>query len=186
MTEAEIKGQKFLDFVAKNIKQLRKNLRKNITYDGDLFDDVFQDSIIKVYNSIVKNNKDVDDYEQYFYISSKYNYIIKQNQERERLKKNINIKDYMKNNDVEYELYTDMDVKKVISDLRQIIEDEFGKENTDLYFDYMALKTRGGMSYQKYSEYTGIPVSKVSDVVSRIKNFTKNNDTIRKHNYALD
>lgn len=184
MTEAELKGQKFLEYVANNINKLKKNLKKNITFDGELFDDVFQDSIVKVYNSIVKNNKDVKDYEQYFFMSSRYNYIIKQNQERERTKRKVNMNDYMKNNDVEYTPYVDMDVKKVIDDLRTIIEEEFGEEWTNLYFDYMSLKVHGGMSYQKYSDLTGIPVSKVSDIVSKIKNYTKNNEILRKYNYV--
>ena len=96
MTEGELKGQQFLNYVGQNIKRLKKNLKKNITYDDGLFDDVFQESIIKIYDSIVKNNKDVGDYEKYFFISSKFNYIIRQNQERKRINNRINIDDYMK------------------------------------------------------------------------------------------
>ena len=49
MTEGELKGQQFLNYVGQNIKRLKKNLKKNITYDDGLFDDVFQESIIKIY-----------------------------------------------------------------------------------------------------------------------------------------
>ena len=34
-------GQEFLQFVAKNEARLKKNLQKNITYNPDIFDDVF-------------------------------------------------------------------------------------------------------------------------------------------------
>ena len=186
MTEGELKGQQFLNYVGQNIKRLKKNLKKNITYDDGLFDDVFQESIIKIYDSIVKNNKDVGDYEKYFFISSKFNYIIRQNQERKRINNRINIDDYMKKEDIEYRFDEDMDVKQVISDLKNLIEEEFGEDECDIYFDYMSHKVHGGMSYSKYSQLTGIPTNKVSEIVSKIKNFCKNSDVIKRNNYFLD
>ena len=180
MTEAEKKGKEFLDFVATNDKKLRKNLKKNITFDPNLFDDIYQDTIVKVYNSIVKNNKQIDDFEQYFFISSKFNYILKQKSERERVKKRIDIDDYVRMNDIECENYCESDLLTLIEDVRDIIEDRFGEENTELYLDYMKLKIDGGMSYTKYSQITGVPVSKISDVVSKIKQFTKTDTNIRR------
>lgn len=186
MTDGEIKGKKFLEYVAQNDKRLRRNLRKNITFDEGLFDDIFQDSIIKVYNSIVKNNKDIDDYEQYFFTSSKFNYILKQNSERERIKKRINIDDYIQNKDIEQEDYSEINSLCLLNDIREVIEDEFGTTNSDLYFDYMILKVEGGMSYNRYSQLKGIPVSKISDIVSRIKNFCKKHTKISELKHALD
>lgn len=188
MNESELKGQKFLEYVANNEKRLRKNLKKNITYDEHIFDDIFQDSIIKVYNSIVKNNKDVVDYEQYFFTSSKFNYILKQNSEREKTKNRINIDDYFQNNDIEDEQY-DYDEGETATKLdliSEIIRVEFGDEYCELYFDYMRLKVQGGMSYTKYSNQTGVPVSKISEIVSKIKHFTRNNDRINELANGLD
>lgn len=189
MNEAELKGQNFLNYVAANEKRLRKNLKKNITFDGDLFDDIFQDSIIKVYNSIVKNNKDVADYEQYFFTASKFNYILKQNSERERIRKRINIEDYTRSNDIEDEKYDDDEGETTskLDSIKEIISNEFGLENCELYFDYMLIKVQGGMSYTKFAKQTGVPVSKISEIVSRIKHFTKNNDEIKQlANNGLD
>lgn len=186
MSDGEIKGRKFLEYVAKNEKQLKKNLKKNITFENSLFDDIFQDTIIKVYNTIVKNNKEIDDYEQYFFISSKWNFILKQNYEREMVKKRVNIDKFIEHNDVVDEPYSEIETSCLLNEIRDIIEDEFGFENTELYYQYMSLKSNGGMSYTRFSEITGVPYSKISEIVCRIKGFVKNNDKINRIKHALD
>lgn len=184
MTDAEQKGQKFLEYVAKNINRLKKNLKKNITYDENLFEDLFQDSILKVYNTIVKNNKEVQDYEQYFYISSKYNYIIKQNSKREKMKKTVELGDQY--NDIEVEEYMEMDVEKIINELKEVITNKFDEDTAKLYFDYMSLKIKGGMSYSKYAELRGIPTSKVSETISKVKQYCKSNKKFLQSNYIME
>lgn len=184
MTVAELKGKRFLEYVANNINRLKRNLKKNITYDENLFDDLFQESILKVYNTIVKNNKDVEDYEQYFYISSKYNYILKQNSNREKMKRMTELTD--RHNDMEFEEYEELDVDKIIGELKQVITDEFGESVAELYMDYMSLKMRGGMSYSKYADIMGLSVNKVADTISRVKQFCKNNRQFLINNYIMD
>lgn len=186
MTDGELKGKKFLDYVAKNQRRLRRNLKKNITFDYNLFDDIFQESIIKVYNSIVKNNKEIEDFEQYFFISSKFNFILKQNAEREKTKRRINIDDFCENNDIEDEPYSEIDTETIIKQVRKLIEDKFGEDNTEIFFEYMMLKVQGGMSYNKFSQVSGYPVSKISDVVSKIKQFCKKDKEIKKLSNGLD
>lgn len=186
MTEAELKGQEFLNFIAKNEKRLKKNLKKNITYDPDLFDDIFQDTIIKAYNTIVSNNRDIKDYEQYFFTASKFNYILKQNSEREKTKNRINIDDYFQKNDIEDIPYEENETTVTINKIKEIISDEFNEEYSELYFDYMLLKVQGGMSYTKYSNLTGVPISKISEIVSKVKGYLKNNNEIKKLSNGLD
>lgn len=80
-------AQEFLEYVAKNEKRLKKNLRKNITYDPYIFDDVFQDSIIKVYDSIM-NGTVIEDFEKYFFIASKFSYFNADNKNKRNIKQN--------------------------------------------------------------------------------------------------
>ena len=80
-------AQEFLEYVAKNEKRLKKNLRKNITYNEELFDDVFQDSIIKVYDSIM-NGTIIEDFEKYFFIASKFTYFNADNKNKRNIKQN--------------------------------------------------------------------------------------------------
>ena len=76
-------GREFLEYVAKNEAKLKKNLRKNITYNPELFDDVFQDTIIKVHNAIMKGQR-IEDFEKYFFIASKFQYINEDNKDKKR------------------------------------------------------------------------------------------------------
>lgn len=187
MTDGEIKGMKFLKYVAENEKKLKRNLKKNITFDTDLFDDIFQESIIKVYNTIVKNNKDIDDYDFYFFTSSKFNYILKQNKEREKLKNKVGINDFLNcdENCVEPETYCEIDTRHVMEMIRAILEKQFGKDDTEIYFDYIHRKLDGGMSYEKYSQLTGIPVRQLTNTISNIKRFCKNDRDINRIKNAL-
>lgn len=188
MEDGEIKGRKFLEFVAQNDKKLRNNLRKNITFNKELFEDVYQDSIIKVYNSIVKNNKEIEDFEQYFFISSKFNFILKQNAERERLKKLVNIDDLIHHDDedIEFEEVNEVKTETVFEELIEMITKKFGEENTLIYFDYMSLKVQEGMSYKKYAKLKQIPVNKVRETISKIKSHFKTDTKIKRYRHALD
>ncbi|MCH5302231.1 MAG: sigma-70 family RNA polymerase sigma factor [Prevotella sp.] len=173
MTESELRGKEFLEYVAKNEKKLKKNLKKNITYDESIFDDCFQDTIIKVYNSIVLNNKDVKDYEKYFFIASKFNYINYDNKERKYRNLKIEIDDYTENEDIEdvtEDIYT---VYDRLNDAKELIRNEFGEEKCDIYFDYMTLKSQGGMSYKEYSKLRNISFDKISNTISSIKSFIR-------------
>ena len=76
-------GREFLEYVANNEAKLKKNLRKNITYNPELFDDVFQDTIIRVHNTIMKG-QGIEDLEKYFFIASKFQYINEDNKDKKR------------------------------------------------------------------------------------------------------
>ena len=78
------KAQDFLQYINDNLHKLKKNLRKNITFDEDIFDDVISESIIKIYNTILKNGTDISDYERYFYIVSKFTYIYRHNKQQRK------------------------------------------------------------------------------------------------------
>lgn len=179
MTEQELKGQEFLNYVAENQEKLKNNLRKNITYDETYFDDVFQDTIIKIYNSIVIGGKEIKDYEKYFFIASKWNYVNVDNKEKRIKKMSINIDEYIEKNDIE-----DVDewnnTDKKINRLKDILIDKFGQDETELYFDYLQMKSQGGMSYKEYVRITGESFDKVSKTVCKIKSFLRKNKDIKK------
>lgn len=75
------RGREFLDFVATNEAELKRAVRKNITYDPEIFDDAFHTAIVKVYNAI-EAGRDVSDFKQYIFISAKWEYINRANRSR--------------------------------------------------------------------------------------------------------
>ena len=75
------RGREFLCFIADNEAELKRAVRKNITYDPELFDDAFHTAIVKVYNAI-ESGRDVADFKQYFFITAKWEYINRDNRSR--------------------------------------------------------------------------------------------------------
>lgn len=75
------RGREFLRFVAAHQRELRRALRKNVTYDPEIFDDVFSASIVKVHAAIVAG-REVRDFRQYFFIAAKFEYIHRDNLRR--------------------------------------------------------------------------------------------------------
>lgn len=78
---ATVRGSEFLRFVAAHERELRRALRKNVTYDPEIFDDVFSGTIVKVHAAIAAG-REVRDFRQYFFIAAKFEYIHRDNLRR--------------------------------------------------------------------------------------------------------
>ena len=196
-------AREFLEYVAKNEKRLKKNLRKNITYNPELFDDVFQDTIIKVYDSIM-NGTQIDNFEKYFFIASKFSYFNADNKNKRNIKQNdrdllFNISHGMENNRGDIS----EDAKRVIDDvtiednewlrkeekndninkLFRFISDRLNEVFTpaecDIYLIYFRLKSeKAGISYQKMAKITGRSFSEISQIIQKIKKHIRNDEEI--------
>ena len=180
-------GQEFLKFVAKNEVRLKKNLRKNITYNEDLFDDVFQDSIIKVYNAIEKGAR-IKDFEQYFFIASKFCYINADNKMKNR----------QKNDD--REIFSDIDqderfaefdnnwqikeernnrINELMKYLSQRLNEVFSPRECDIFLIYYRLKSeKAGVSYKKLARILETDVKEVTNIIQKVKAFVRDDKDI--------
>ncbi len=178
----EDKAKDFLNYVAKNEKELKFILAKNVTYDKDIFDDVFNDTIIKVYNSILKNGTDVSDYKNYFFISMKWQYILQQN--RHTKYKSSSVRDYFDNNDIIIEEETEEERFEKIVDTIEIIKNEikekYGEWYTTVFFEYYTCKATEGCSYQKLAAKLGITVKQIQMIIQEIKKFVAEDEYINK------
>lgn len=179
----EEKAKDFLNYVAKNEKELKYILAKNVTYDKDIFDDVFNDTIIKVYNSILKNGTDVSDYKNYFYISLKWQYVLQQN--RRTKYKNSSVRDYFDNNDIAVEEETDEEerfdkIVETIEVIRNEIKDKYGEWYTTVFFEYYTCKANEGCSYNKLAAKLGISAKQIQMIIREIKQFVAEDETINK------
>lgn len=182
-------GQKFLEWYVANEKEMRKALRKNITYDADLFDDVIGETIIKVYNSIERGTEVVS-YKDFFFICAKFNYINAQKKQRNR--KNREDREFIGWGDIIDEPNTKEQKVKMIRELYKYIadyiEDYFPSNETDLFIVYHKLKSDGSpISYEKMSNITGHSVGYITKTLKKIKEFVNTNeDIIRKKKYLLE
>ena len=73
----------FLHFIATHRAELWRAVKKNITYDPDLFDDAMVAAVVKVYNAI-ESGRDVADFKQYFFMAAKWEYINTDNATRRK------------------------------------------------------------------------------------------------------
>ena len=203
-------GKEFLEYVARNEKRLKKNLRKNITYNPDLFDDVYQETILKVHSAIMNGTR-IDDFEQYFFIASKFCYINEQNKERKKQESsdnsilwNISHGYETNRNDVSN------DAKRIIEDitveddewkikeerndrinelmkyLSKRLNEVFSPAETDIFLIYYRLKSeKAGVSYKKMAKITGRSFSEISQIIQKIKAYIKQDKEIIEYKRKL-
>lgn len=154
-TTPEEKGAKFLEWVGQNQTQIKRQVRKNITYDSELFEDCFAEAIISVYNAIIRNDSEIDNLNNYFFLAFKWKYQTRQNQKRKQLEINVYpsdwetmemVDDIDERNKIEER---ENDINDALTILRDALIEEFGEEMTELFFKYWKQKTIGGASYSK-------------------------------------
>lgn len=178
----ELKGREFLEYVAKNERKLKRNLRKNITYDPDLFDDVFQDTILKVYGAIVDNHTDIKDFEQYFYMASRFHYINTDNSRRRQQAKTE--RDYFSNerneipdDDIDQEGRFN-EIIRANNTIYDALAAQFGAEDTEIFFDYYMLKSTVGCSYNDLRVKYGKSALYIGKMIRELKAYISGTDSL--------
>ena len=77
----------FMLYVWNNLDSLNYALRKNITYDPEIYDDVTADTVCRISEYIVNKKVFIKDFKGMFFLSAKRQYVAEQNKKREREKK---------------------------------------------------------------------------------------------------
>ena len=177
-------GQEFLQYVARNEARLKKNLKKNITYNPDIFDDVFQDTIIKVYDRIMKGVT-IKDFEQYFFIASKFQYINEDNKVKKRQKvedREIDTDDdRFAEEDNGWKIKEDRNEKinELFRFLSKRLNEVFTPAEADIFLIYYRLKSeKAGISYHKMTKITGRKFSEISQIIQKVKAYIRTDEAI--------
>ena len=192
------------------MNELKKAVKKNITNDNDLFDDAFNETIIKVYNSILKNCTIIDDYKQYFFLACKFTFIYRQNKKRKEeaqtirdyfalrddfsdnvdsigYKKTKLLRDYFALRDDNYneeERYCD--IVDTIDKIKADVVENLGEYYAEIFFTYMQLKSTQSISYKKLAAEKGISTRRVSQIIGMVKEYIKNNPTLQGYKSVLN
>jgi len=174
----------FYDYISNNYEQSRHEVMKNITYDSELFDDAYNDTVIKVAN-IINEGREIEDIRYYFFISLKWNYINMQNKKRKQLSRTTDVMPDGERDtgralvDDEYSEERYEKVMELWDFIAQRLEENFEPGEVDIYLIYYKLKCNGNsLSYRKLSELTGIPVKEITNIIQRIKKFVRGNEEI--------
>lgn len=163
-------ANQFLQYVAENRKRLRRNLKKNITYDEDIFDDAFNNAIEKTYRSIVKNDLMVEDFEQYFFIASKNEYILLDNRKKRQKERSVDVDNakYILDDDG-YDFEKEERLKELLADLQDKLKQMCGNYNATLFLDYFRMKSEGNSSYRDIAKEYGLKPKQVADTINKIR-----------------
>lgn len=173
----------FYQYIIRNEKQLKQEVRKNITYEEELFDEAYSDTIVKVANAILVNHKIIEDFRYYFFISFKQNFIQLQNKKRkiDKLKtygykdcEGLIIEDY--NNEERYDR-----IRILFKWLSDYLEEHFPPNEVDIYIVYYFLKVgKNRVSYKKMADIYDVELKYITNVIQNIKRFVKNDEIINK------
>lgn len=173
----------FYQYIIRNEKQLKQEVRKNITYEEELFDEAYSDTIVKVANAILVNHKIIEDFRYYFFISFKQNFIQLQNKKRkiDKLKtygykdcEGLIIEEF--DNEQRYER-----IKILFKWLSDYLEEHFPPNEVDIYIVYYFLKVgKNRVSYKKMADIYDVELKYITNVIQNIKRFVKNDEIINK------
>ena len=174
----------FYGYITDNYEQSRHEVMKNITYDPDIFDDAYNDTVIKVAN-VINEGREIEDIRYYFFISLKWNYINMQNRKRRMLSRTTDIMpDGMFDEEYSEERYDK--VMTLWDFISEKLERQFEPGEVDIYLIYYKLKSTGSsLSYKKLSDITGIPVKDITNIIQKLKKFVRNDEEIKEMKKSL-
>lgn len=164
----EEKAKDFLSYIGRHEERLKHNLAKNVTYDRDIFENAFQDTVIRIHDAILRNNPDIRDYEHYFFTASRKWYITLSNRGREESRRHV--RGERNGGETEPEPYSE---PASVEEVRQLIEAQFGENVATLFLDYLSSKVRGRTSYARYGAEVGIPSADVGSVVKYVRQYLR-------------
>lgn len=170
----------FYKYLSENGEQIKYELRKNITFDDELFEDVYNDTVVKVYEAIAEKGKEVEDIRMYFFISFKFNYIQSQAKQRKHKSRKSVIEPYTLDiTDTEYSEEYPRRINDFFNYIREELEKKFEPFEVDLFIIYYKLKCgKGKISYRKLSNITGLSMSVVVSTIQKLREYVKGNEQI--------
>lgn len=180
--DAQSKVQLLFDYIAKNEKEIKKQLKKNTTSeDGDFLNEIFQEATLKMAESILKNNTEIKDMKNFVFISMKNLYIIKQNQLRKKNTimtneyENLNLIDETPDNEERFR-----HINTLICDLKCSLIEKFGYDYADMFMDYFNGKMERNVSYKTLAERYNLSPRVTSQRIKDMKNYIINDEGLNR------
>ena len=202
MLDREKHKDDFFNYIIDNEKELQKALRKNITYDPDIFDDVTAETIVRIAEYIMKNGIKINNFKYFFFICAKREYIAQQNKKRgltnnsnrdffdnifnglEKREKQEDLDIYygMLNNDDDVlaeEIKADK-VHRLFQYLEGKLNEAFPPDEADIFLIYFRLKSeKKGISYKKMALLVDKDLKYITNTIKKIKKYIKESHDIQ-------
>lgn len=168
--------QAFYDYLTNNESQIKREIKKNITYDPEIFEDVYNDTVIKVADAITQRNKQIEDIRYYFFISCKQNYINAQNRLRKSRANFTGLSSSLQEMIPDEVSKPDNEKARVLFEaVIKRLEEVFPLNEVDIYVIYYKLKSGGNrISYRTLADIMRVDIKYITRVIQSIKAFLRN------------
>lgn len=192
----------FMLYVWNNLDALNYALRKNITYDPDIYDDVTADTLCRIGEYIINKKVFIKDFKGMFFLSAKRQYVAEQNKKRDMYTKSDReyfskldealgrYYDYIEDGDTCEFIPQAPDMSKWLDD--DSISTEIKAERTHELFKYLENKLNEVFEgnevdifliyFRLKSEKKGISYKKLADIMDKdVKYITRTIVKIKKY-----
>lgn len=177
-----------MGWMAENKDFLLKSVRKNITNDDDLLEEVYTDTLILIYENLIKHPKHLDSVCDWVFLCLKTNFITAQKKKRKDIANRVedfNFSNVRDNTEwVENEDRLDR-TNGFIEWLCGQLEEEFGSVVANTWIIYYRLKSEkpSSISYAKLAGILDVTQAVVSQRIQQCKRFIADNNGILRKKY---
>lgn len=192
----------FMMYVWNNHAMLCKAIKKNITMDDELFDDVTADTLCRIGEYIMNKHVFVKDFKALFFLSAKRQFIAEQTKKRDKLKRgnrdffdnifnglekrenknDLNIYYEMLESDTLNEERKAERTHKLFKYLENKLNEEFEGNEVDIFLIYFRLKSeKKGISYKKLAKIMDKDVKYITKTIVKIKKYIKESEEIQEN-----
>lgn len=180
----EHNAEEVLKYISEHERDLKYAVKKNITYDRDIFDEVWQTSILKIYDSVIRNKKIVTDFKNFCFICFKQNYINAQNRHRKISAQRIDMDSFRECNKsnpefaYEYEFYESEEEEPTPEEKLQLficdIKENFGDLKSEIFMTYYRYKvSHKKISFKELSEIFNVTPDCIRTALREIELYVK-------------
>ena len=189
----------FMLYVWENRDELNKAIKKNITMDDELFEDVTADTLARIGEYIINKKQFIRDFKSMYFMAAKRQFIAEQNKKRDRLKfSNRDFFDNIFNGLEKREKKSDLDVyydmldddvmdgerkaertHRLFKYLEEKLNEVFEGNEVDIFLIYFRLKSeKKGISYKKLGDIMDKDVKYITKTIVKIKKYIKESEEI--------
>ena len=190
----------FMLYVWNNRDELNKAIKKNITMDDELFEDVTADTLARIGEYIINKKQFIRDFKSMYFMAAKRQFIAEQNKKRDRLKfSNRDFFDNIFNGLEKREKKSDLDVyydmldddvmdgerkaertHRLFKYLEEKLNEVFEGNEVDIFLIYFRLKSeKKGISYKKLADIMDKDVKYITKTIVKIKKYIKESKEIQ-------
>ena len=170
----DAKAKDFYEWLVNNEKMIKKAVRKNTTYDAEIWEDALGEAVVKTIRAITVAHTDIQDFKMYFFTALKWVYIQRQTAKRKALERNE--RNYFDDptNDIEDDPIIDHEAleeaqRAIFRYINDMLAERHGQEAATMYLKFASEKIQTGRGYIRFCEVHGHDVKTTVPLLKQMK-----------------